>query len=491
LSQRYTSLRDGTPVVEIDATSGNEEHTLTSGFTPGRQYIVERVDGSANTVTVSAENGDTLNGTPNGSITIPPREAVTLDRLDAAWRTVGFGGGEQGSGASITDASVTAAKLASDVATTLAVDPAFTVRYARSYAKAVPRLGVALPSLAANPPTISYSASNTTTTISNSRVTPISTAAYMCAQALIATGTDQAGNSYYRANAQTGNELPTWFAAFQTDAPTFEIVYQGSLNPTYRLVVDGYAVTLATVQASGATSGQQHRMLVTFPDRRFRDIRLESELFFPSSIVTTAIDTVTPRKRKRRIGFMGDSYLQNGGVNGIAPVAAALTDCDYVINSSGGTGYVNAQGGVGGKQKYLDRLPNLLAADLDYLVTCGGINDTTGTLGAEVAAYLTLAKQTLPADRIIMIGPWTPPSQSGSANTSKRDLISAAVTAAGCTFIDNVTTPWQTGTGTASATTGDGNSDLYMGVDTTHPTADGYTYLGARLGVELAALIGV
>jgi hypothetical protein len=122
LSQRYTSLRDGTPVVEIDATSGNEEHTLTSGFTPGRQYIVMRLDGSANTVTVQAENGDTLNGTTNGSVAIPPRESVTFDRLDAAWRTVGFGGAEQGSGASIADGSITANKLGADVPAALAPD---------------------------------------------------------------------------------------------------------------------------------------------------------------------------------------------------------------------------------------------------------------------------------------------------------------------------------------------------------------------------------
>jgi hypothetical protein len=122
LSQRYTSLRDGTPVVEIDATSGNETHMLTSGFTPGRQYIVIRLDGSANTVTVQAENGDTLNGTTNGSVAIPPRESVTFDRLDAAWRTVGFGGAEQGSGASIADGSITANKLGADVPAALAPD---------------------------------------------------------------------------------------------------------------------------------------------------------------------------------------------------------------------------------------------------------------------------------------------------------------------------------------------------------------------------------
>jgi hypothetical protein len=86
--------RAGEPVTEVNATAGNETVTLSHGFTPGRTWTVERIDGSANTVTVTAESGDTLNGTADGSISLPAWESVTLDRLDAGWRTRGFGGGE-------------------------------------------------------------------------------------------------------------------------------------------------------------------------------------------------------------------------------------------------------------------------------------------------------------------------------------------------------------------------------------------------------------
>jgi hypothetical protein len=92
LSQRLFT-RQGEPVNQVDATSGNESVPLPR-ITPGRTYTVERIDGTANTVTLTATDGDTLNGTTNGSITVPAWEAVTIDRLDAGWRTRGFGGGE-------------------------------------------------------------------------------------------------------------------------------------------------------------------------------------------------------------------------------------------------------------------------------------------------------------------------------------------------------------------------------------------------------------
>jgi hypothetical protein len=104
LSQRPFA-RHGEPVVQVDATSGNESVSLPR-ITPGRTYTVERIDGTANTVTLTATDGDTLNGTANGSITLPAWEAVTIDRLDAGWRTRGFGGGEASAatGAAGTDA---------------------------------------------------------------------------------------------------------------------------------------------------------------------------------------------------------------------------------------------------------------------------------------------------------------------------------------------------------------------------------------------------
>jgi hypothetical protein len=93
LTQREIA-RHGDPVTQVDATAGTEVVTLKHGFTPGRTWTVERIDGSANSVTVSAESGDTLNGTANGSIALPAWEAATFERLDTGWRTRGFSGAE-------------------------------------------------------------------------------------------------------------------------------------------------------------------------------------------------------------------------------------------------------------------------------------------------------------------------------------------------------------------------------------------------------------
>lgn len=99
MSQRNLA-RAGDPVTQVDATSGTELVTLTHGFTAGRTWTVERIDGTANAVSVAAESGDTLNGTANGSITLPAWESATFERLDAGWRTRGFSGAEAAAGTS-------------------------------------------------------------------------------------------------------------------------------------------------------------------------------------------------------------------------------------------------------------------------------------------------------------------------------------------------------------------------------------------------------
>jgi hypothetical protein len=89
LSQN-TFPRHGDPVTQVDATQGDETVILTHGFTVGRTWTVERIDGSENTVTITAESGDLLNGMANGSLTLPAWEAVTVDRIDGGWRTRGY-----------------------------------------------------------------------------------------------------------------------------------------------------------------------------------------------------------------------------------------------------------------------------------------------------------------------------------------------------------------------------------------------------------------
>jgi lysophospholipase L1-like esterase len=48
---------------------------------------------------------------------------------------------------------------------------------------------------------------------------------------------------------------------------------------------------------------------------------------------------------------------------------------------------------------------------------------------------------------------------------------------------------WQTGTGTVAHPKGDGNGDLYVSADGTHPTEAGSVYLGTRLAETIKAAI--
>ncbi len=372
-----------------------------------------------------------------------------------------------------------------------------------------PRIQDALPPPHPNPPTITYFGANTGTGISGSRAYLLAGASYVGyagntyyatspsmlfggTQAFLSKGTDFTGNQYIGGTNQTGNEIPFWYFSFYTDAPSFELTYQGSVSPSYRLLVDGMTTTLNSAVAGFGGSGVQNRMVVTFATRKFRSITVESSSLFVSQLVVRAIDTVIPRNPQRIMAFMGDSYLLNGGSDvGIGPVAARICGCDWLVNGSGGTGYNNSQSGTGGKQVFIDRLPQLLASippSSGYLVTAGGINDGTGTLAADVAAYLALAKQTLAPGRIFVTGAWNPPSSPGA---TKSAIIKTATLAAGVQYVDNIAGAWQSGTGNTSSLQGDGNSDLYVGSDNTHPFApDGYAYVGTRLGIALASLIG-
>jgi hypothetical protein len=93
VTQRYRPTRDNNPVLDVDATAGHETITLDR-IAAGRVFTINRSDASSNTVTITAQGSDTLNGAAGGSITLPARESVILDRIDDGWLTRGFGGSE-------------------------------------------------------------------------------------------------------------------------------------------------------------------------------------------------------------------------------------------------------------------------------------------------------------------------------------------------------------------------------------------------------------
>lgn len=371
--------------------------------------------------------------------------------------------------------------------------------------------------IATSGPTISYSANNGPSMIANPVEHNIGAGPFVLqgasgyrAVTSTADWRDPASAGDYIVPRLVGNELPPMILVFDTDAPLLEIVYQGTAGPTYRMAVNGEWLTPLPVAAGGATSGAQMRMRVGFASRRMRRIMIETGGGMPlKSITTSPVDTVSAvAAAPLSLATQGDSYVGSGGADGIGVTAARLLGVRPYVNGSGGTGWLNNQGGNAGKQVYIDRLPEILANKPTMLVGLGGINDGLTGLQAAIEAWGVRARELSPKTIPIVCGPEAPPSTPPG---TKPSILRAAAAAQGMGYIDMSTghvygrsgalvqqgTPWITGTGSKTAPTGDGNADIYIGFDRLHATAattvadlpSGVTYHGIRLATALQALI--
>lgn len=314
------------------------------------------------------------------------------------------------------------------------------------------------------------------------------------------------GGAGYVGPGAAGNENTPILIAFETDAPVFAFGYLGSASPSYRLIVDGEAMTPTYAAAIGG-GGNQRWLKVTFGTRKWRRIVLDSGSFAINQLVVGPTDTLYPGTfHPTVVGFMGDSYCVNNGGE-ITHTAARILGVTAYVNAEGGTGYNQNQAGTGGKQVFSGRLPTVTAANPDALVIYGGINDGTTTLQADCLALIQAARASIADLPIVIVGSQAPPSAVSSAAT-KSALLKNAAAAGRAAYVDPVTgnvyaasgtqlvagTPWIVGTGYQGATTGSGNADLQIGSDGIHPyvgsaangyTDSGYLYHGIRLAEAL------
>lgn len=65
-----TTLDTDNVFVTVDCTSGNVTITLPSAatLTAGRYFVIQRIDGSVNTVTIDADGAETINGAATKAI---------------------------------------------------------------------------------------------------------------------------------------------------------------------------------------------------------------------------------------------------------------------------------------------------------------------------------------------------------------------------------------------------------------------------------------
>jgi hypothetical protein len=479
------------PIWLFDASTGSETRQLPASYAVSRSIVARRSDQSGNTVTLTVASGQTLNGSLNGTVTIPAGGELRLVATESGqWLSLG---------------GLSPAALAPSVRRLGAVN---TAAFAdRQSATAGP---AAIPPVMASPPTVTSSGANGSgvTAITSAVNIPFVTSGVVTGPITISgpyttTYQSQAGYVGPASLSGTGNETCPCWIEFDTDAATFDFYYLGSSSPTYRLFIDGEAVT-ATTQAANGSTGVFHVLRVANGSRKARHILLESNSMGVTSISIGPTDTMSPSAINRpRLAMITDSYGPNGDAL-MGLTATRMLGASPWIDGSGGTGYNNDQGGSGGKVVYALRIPAVLAAaDPDALVFFGGINDSTTTLQADCLAAIRAARAIRPDLPIVVVGSENPAGAGGSG-PAKAALLQAAAQAGGAAFVSMVTghiysssgallqrgTAWIAGSGNTGATTGTGNADLFISPDTVHPSTtagvtNGYIYHGMRLGQAL------
>jgi lysophospholipase L1-like esterase len=336
--------------------------------------------------------------------------------------------------------------------------------------------------------------------------------------------------------AQTvGNNIPCGMHFIHT-GQSFEVLFAGR-DVFVTLIADGKYMTYEFVSRTSIGVPLSLFNTVTrfdFGARATRRISVYGgSTQGPCAIAIGPNDRIEPWVRDTEPSFfaMTDSYGSGRSFNwfmgGPFWEAASLLGIPHLdLSSIGGTGYspnnTNNDTRLPGNT-FVGRLADCVTGAPDLFLTAGGINDnnsfaspplySTGeaarlAFNAGVSNYYTQLRAALPRSVLVAMGPWAPQESipPNPVTLTKLATIRAALQAVGgpWIFLDNLnggwinsagaSAPatgrgWQTGTGKIGAPRGDGNADIYVSADGTHPTNAGNAYLGEVLANNLRAAI--
>lgn len=285
---------------------------------------------------------------------------------------------------------------------------------------------------------------------------------------------------------------------FIADAAKVTLRVSRSFAP-YRFLVDGQYVDL-TGTLTTATSPTSTNEYITLDfsavgGRAVREIAVESQAdnaFIGVYVGST--ETVREPSSPDHLTscLLGDSYVYGTGAaalgDGFGAVMADWLGIHAHTNSaSGGTGWANA---VGGLYTFNQRIANgdlALGGTPDLIVLASSYNDrsqSTTIVNANALAGLQSARSLYPDALVAVLGTFPANSGPSAATIATENAVFAAVTQFDDYWTRFIAVSMRTngmlisGTGTVSAPTGTGNSDLYTGADATHPTAAGHAFIG-------------
>lgn len=306
---------------------------------------------------------------------------------------------------------------------------------------------------------------------------------------------------------------------FVVDDSSFEIVVQGKgQSTTWRILIDegqGYqSAFVDPAPTSIPNDANQYNILVAFSSRKLRRIKFQSADCGFRGINVGGNGTVLPVSHtpNSKLMVMGDSFTEgtgaNGWFNGYASVIGTFLGMDTWTSGSGGTGFVNPNSGLN-RVKYQDRVQHdVINYKPDLVIIQGGQNDTA-YLKSDIQSAANLLFQTLKSGLsnvpIIVISNIAIATLT-TAMTDCRDAIKTAALSNGVALIDsidgttydfkgNVITNafgnWFTGGGNIGSPQTTGNRSIYCWTDSGHPSNDGHRYIGERVAGEIYKLLNL
>jgi lysophospholipase L1-like esterase len=194
-----------------------------------------------------------------------------------------------------------------------------------------------------------------------------------------------------------------------------------------------------------------------------------------ASSYSTAAPTLTTPPALPNVAFLGDSYIAGSSMDAgiqFADLITAQKDWNQIMLGEGGSGYVTP-GNKG--TTFGQRVQTVIDAKPAMVIVSGGFNDKDlAALPAAVVDTLSRLRAGLPGVPIVVLSNFVPGGTPTAAQVQKRDIIKAAASEVGVTFIDvtDVLTPGAN----------------FVGTDKVHPTPQGHQHIADVLMPLLPAL---
>ena len=294
----------------------------------------------------------------------------------------------------------------------------------------------------------------------------------------------------------------SWQAEVMADAQKVTFYVPPSTTP-YRFLVQSAATggKLQYVDTTGTltttSGGSNYYFTLDFGSRALRKVVIEGEQahaiwgFYvgatESAFLTDGADVVRGLWLTDSFGDMVAGGRQNDSFASV--MGAALGIRDRRVSAVGSAGWLNNVSGTRytvGQRIAVDAVPQM--PDVGFIVA--GINDaglSSAGIATEVMARIREWRAALPSVPLFVFGAWPGSTGPSASILAVENAISAGVTAANdsLTFFIPISTDtngaWFSGTGRIGATTGAGNTDLYLNnADATHWNTAGHLYGGLR-----------